>query len=190
MIKYKEIGITEEQVRMESEIPDDLIDFPYGSIKAVDNISFTVKPGEVFSFNGSVGDISTLSGYKQAYIIQDGKTVLGDGGGVCQVSTTMFRAALDAGLPIVERRAHSYRVGYYEQAAHGSAKPVACILVRRNGCTKSVRCPEQAAHCRSESIADIEQASHIQRIGRRKIVHPVGDHKQSRYRRPKPVRHV
>jgi len=41
--------------------------------------------------------------------------VLGDGGGVCQVSTTLFRALLDAGLPIIERRAHSYRVSYYEQ---------------------------------------------------------------------------
>jgi len=40
---------------------------------------------------------------------------LGDGGGVCQVSTTLFRALLDAGLPITERQAHAYRVGYYEQ---------------------------------------------------------------------------
>lgn len=76
-----------------------------------------VKPGEVFSFNQVLGDVSEYTGYKQAYIIKDGKTVLGDGGGVCQVSTTMFRAVLDAGLPIVERRAHSYRVGYYEQGS-------------------------------------------------------------------------
>lgn len=74
-----------------------------------------VKPGEIFSFNNTLGDISAYTGYKQAYIIKDGQTVLGDGGGVCQVSTTFFRAVLDAGLPVVERRAHSYRVGYYEQ---------------------------------------------------------------------------
>ncbi len=74
-----------------------------------------VAPGEVFSFNETIGDISVYTGYKQAYVIMSGKTVLGDGGGVCQVSTTMFRAALDAGLPIVERSPHSYRVGYYEQ---------------------------------------------------------------------------
>jgi len=74
-----------------------------------------IGPNEVFSFNDIVGDISVLTGYQQAYIIKDGATVLGDGGGVCQVSTTLFRAALDAGLPIVERRAHSYRVSYYEQ---------------------------------------------------------------------------
>lgn len=74
-----------------------------------------VAPNEVFSFNNVIGDISALTGYKSAYVIKDGKTVLGDGGGVCQVSTTLFRAILNAGLPIIERRAHSYRVGYYEQ---------------------------------------------------------------------------
>src|SRR3989344_2994323 len=74
-----------------------------------------VAPEEVFSFNDTLGDVSGYTGYKQAYIIKDGKTILGDGGGVCQVSTTLFRAALAAGLPIVERRAHSYRVSYYEQ---------------------------------------------------------------------------
>jgi len=74
-----------------------------------------IRPGDVFSFNSALGDVSKFTGYKEAYVIKDGKTVLGDGGGVCQVSTTLFRAALNAGLPIIERRAHSYRVGYYEQ---------------------------------------------------------------------------
>lgn len=74
-----------------------------------------VAPGEEFSFNQAVGEISSNTGYKSAYIISGGKTVLGDGGGVCQVSTTTFRAALNAGLPITERKAHAYRVGYYEQ---------------------------------------------------------------------------
>lgn len=74
-----------------------------------------IKNGDVFSFDQSVGDISSLTGYKQAYVIDNGKTELGDGGGVCQVSTTMFRAALNAGLPIVERHQHAYRVGYYEE---------------------------------------------------------------------------
>ncbi len=74
-----------------------------------------VAPGQEFSFNQAVGDISRLTGFKSAYIIKEGKTILGDGGGVCQVSTTVFRAALNAGLPITERWAHAYRVGYYEQ---------------------------------------------------------------------------
>ncbi len=79
-----------------------------------------IKPGETFSFNGAVGDISAATGYQSAYIIKEGRTVLGDGGGVCQVSTTLFRAALAAGLPIVERHAHAYRVHYYEE---GGFKP-------------------------------------------------------------------
>jgi vancomycin resistance protein YoaR len=74
-----------------------------------------VKPGDTFSFNENLGDVSAFTGYAQAYIISGGKTVLGDGGGVCQVSTTLFRALLNAGLPITERQAHAYRVGYYEQ---------------------------------------------------------------------------
>ena len=74
-----------------------------------------VKPGDTFSFNQTLGDVSKFTGYQQAYIISNGRTVLGDGGGVCQVSTTLFRAALNAGLPIIERVAHAYRVGYYEQ---------------------------------------------------------------------------
>ncbi len=74
-----------------------------------------IPPGEIFSFNNTVGEISGATGYKQAYVINNGKTVLDDGGGVCQVSTTIFRAALNAGLPIIARTAHAYRVGYYEQ---------------------------------------------------------------------------
>jgi len=73
-----------------------------------------ISPGKVLSFNETVGDISSLTGYQPAYIIKEGKTVLGDGGGVCQVSTTLFRTALNAGLPIIERNAHAYRVSYYE----------------------------------------------------------------------------
>ena len=74
-----------------------------------------VKPGEEFSFDKYLGDVSKATGYATAYVITNGKTVLGDGGGVCQVSTTLFRALLNAGLPITERHAHAYRVGYYEE---------------------------------------------------------------------------
>lgn len=73
-----------------------------------------IPKGEIFSFVRTVGDISAATGYAPAYIIKDGKTILGDGGGICQISTTLFRAALDTGLPIIERHAHAYRVHYYE----------------------------------------------------------------------------
>jgi vancomycin resistance protein YoaR len=76
-----------------------------------------VPPGDTFSFNKTVGEITAATGYQPAYIIQNGRTVLGDGGGVCQVSTTLFRAILNAGLPIEERWAHAYRVHYYEDGS-------------------------------------------------------------------------
>lgn len=76
-----------------------------------------IQPDQEFSFNDAVGEITTATGYKQALVILSGKTVLGDGGGVCQVSTTVFRAALNAGLPIVQRTAHAYRVIYYERSS-------------------------------------------------------------------------
>src|SRR5260221_13973766 len=81
--------------------------------KRINNI--LIAPDQIFSFDGIVGDISALNGYQQAYVIDNGKTVLGDGGGVFQVSTTMFRAAMNSGLPIVEIHAHAYRVHYYEE---------------------------------------------------------------------------
>lgn len=76
-----------------------------------------VAPGEEFSFLKTVGPISSFSGFQTAYIISQGRTVLGEGGGVCQTSTTLFRAMLEAGLPVTARYPHAYRVGYYEQDA-------------------------------------------------------------------------
>lgn len=73
-----------------------------------------IPPGQLFSFNESVGEVSARTGYDAAYIISEGRTVLGTGGGLCQVSSTLFRAVLNAGLPIIKRTAHAYRVHYYE----------------------------------------------------------------------------
>ena len=73
-----------------------------------------IPPGQILSYNNVVGEVSRATGFKTAYVIKNGRTVLGDGGGVCQDSTTLFRAALDTGLPIIERKAHAYRVKYYE----------------------------------------------------------------------------
>ncbi|MBN1263392.1 MAG: VanW family protein [Candidatus Pacebacteria bacterium] len=74
-----------------------------------------IAPGQEFSLNQVLGEISETTGYQKAYIIKAGRTVLGDGGGVCQASTTLFRAVLSTGLPVLERHAHAYRVSYYEQ---------------------------------------------------------------------------
>jgi vancomycin resistance protein YoaR len=73
-----------------------------------------VGPGEVFSFNQFLGEVEDAFGYKQSYVIFGDRTVLGPGGGVCQVSTTAFRAAFFGGFPILQRWPHTYRVGWYE----------------------------------------------------------------------------
>ncbi len=75
---------------------------------------YVIQPGETFSFLDVLGPITHKAGYQASLVIWGDKTIWGIGGGVCQVSTTVFRAAFWAGLPIVERNQHSYRVGYYE----------------------------------------------------------------------------
>ncbi len=67
----------------------------------------------------ALGDVSLENGYAEALIIYNGRSITGVGGGVCQVSTTLFRTALYGGYPIVERHEHAYRVFYYEQNATG-----------------------------------------------------------------------
>ncbi len=73
-----------------------------------------IPPDGIFSFNQFLGEVSAEEGYEEAYIIQGNRTAVGIGGGICQVSTTAFRAAFWGGFPIVERWAHGYRVGWYE----------------------------------------------------------------------------
>jgi vancomycin resistance protein YoaR len=81
---------------------------------AANKISSTLlKPGEEFSFVNTLGKVDARNGYLPELVIKGNKTIPEYGGGVCQVSTTLFRAALNAGLPITERRAHSYVVNYY-----------------------------------------------------------------------------
>jgi vancomycin resistance protein YoaR len=82
-----------------------------------------VGPGETFSMGEHLGDVSLDNGFAEALIIYGGRTIKGVGGGVCQVSTTLFRAVFNAGFPIVERTPHAYRVSYYEQSAGGGIDP-------------------------------------------------------------------
>lgn len=75
-----------------------------------------IKPGENFSFITYLGEVSAKTGYLPELVIKEDKTVPEYGGGLCQVSTTFFRTAINAGFPILERTAHEYRVSYYEPA--------------------------------------------------------------------------
>jgi vancomycin resistance protein YoaR len=77
-----------------------------------------IQPGEVFDFNRRVGQITEANGFVDGYIIKNGLLEKDVGGGICQVSTTMFRAAYESGLPIVQRNFHSYRVQYYDPVGY------------------------------------------------------------------------
>ncbi len=82
-----------------------------------------VAPGETFSMGNVLGDVSLENGFAEALIIYGGRTIKGVGGGVCQVSTTLFRTMFFAGYPIVERYSHAYRVSYYEKTASNDIDP-------------------------------------------------------------------
>ncbi len=79
-----------------------------------------IPPNTTFSMGTAMGDISLENGYAEALIIYNGQSITGVGGGVCQVSTTLFHTAYFAGYPIVERHEHAYRVYYYEQTRSGT----------------------------------------------------------------------
>lgn len=72
-----------------------------------------IPPNGIFSFNELVEDVSAANGFEDSLIIWGDRTAVGIGGGVCQVSTTIFRSAYAAGLPIVERYNHGYVVSWY-----------------------------------------------------------------------------
>lgn len=75
-----------------------------------------IEPEQEFSLVGALGTIDASTGYLPELVIKGNKTVPEYGGGLCQIGTTAFRVALDAGLPITARSPHSYRVSYYEPA--------------------------------------------------------------------------
>lgn len=76
-------------------------------------VGVVIPPAGVFSFNQYVGDVTAANGFEDALVIQGDTTAVGVGGGICQVSTTVFRAAWLGGFPIVERWNHGYVVRWY-----------------------------------------------------------------------------
>ncbi|MFA6146194.1 MAG: VanW family protein [Patescibacteria group bacterium] len=75
-----------------------------------------IKPEEEFSIINAIGPVDKEAGFFPELVIKGDRTVPEYGGGLCQLGTTMFRVALNAGLPITQRSPHSYRVVYYEPA--------------------------------------------------------------------------
>jgi vancomycin resistance protein YoaR len=72
-----------------------------------------IAPGATFSFNGATGERTAEKGFLQAPVIINGEVQTGLGGGICQVSTTVFNAAYEAGLPITERTNHALYISHY-----------------------------------------------------------------------------
>jgi len=72
-----------------------------------------IQPGAEFSFNDNLGEVDAAHGFLPELVIKADGVKPEYGGGLCQVSTTTFRAAMNAGLPITQRRNHSFAVAYY-----------------------------------------------------------------------------
>ena len=72
-----------------------------------------IVPNETFSFVKILGPVNEETGYKEELVIKNNETIPEFGGGICQVSTTLFRSAVNTGLEITERRHHAYPVQYY-----------------------------------------------------------------------------
>ena len=115
-------GITAEELGI-TELVSERTTWFYGSSSerkhniarsAANFYGIVIAPGEEFSFNKYLGDISEEDGYKPALIIYGGQTIEGLGGGVCQVSTTLFQAVFWGGYDLGSRLPHAYRVGYYD----------------------------------------------------------------------------
>jgi len=93
--------------------PNRMFNITYGTEKYN---GLLIEPGVEFSFNDVLGPVDAGSGFKPEKVIKKDKLELEYGGGICQVSTTFYRAVLQAGLPITERKPHSWKVSYYSQS--------------------------------------------------------------------------
>lgn len=73
-----------------------------------------IEPGAEFSFNNTVGQRTAEKGYQEAAILIDGERDHATGGGICQISSTLYNAAASAGMEILERHSHTNEVHYVE----------------------------------------------------------------------------
>lgn len=105
----------------------------------------TIAPGEVLSFNACAGARTKRNGYRAAPVILEGEYVTGVGGGVCQVSTTLYNAALLAGLTVAEYHPHSLAVGYVPPSRDAMVSGSSCDLKVKNATARPVRIVARAA---------------------------------------------
>ena len=124
IIDYVEPGLTLakfEELDIRDLLAEGESDFAGSSNSRIHNIRMSsakyngllIPPGKIFSFNEILGEINAKSGYLPELVIKNKKIVPEYGGGICQVSSTLYKAALRAGFEIVERRSHSVTIRYY-----------------------------------------------------------------------------
>lgn len=112
---YRELGLETHLAMGSSSFAGSSWERATNVAVACDHISYKlVAPGELFSFNELIGPISVDNGYVAGTIISGDWTTTDIGGGVCQVSTTVFRAAATAGFQFTEWNPHTWRLGFYE----------------------------------------------------------------------------
>lgn len=129
-------------------------------------------PGDIFSYNQTVGPRTLREGFRRAPVIVNGELVPGDGGGVCQVSSTMYMAALQAGLQIVQRNKHAFPIGYAPAGLDATVVYGVLDLRFRNNTDYPVAIVAQAKRGRMiVRIFGAEEAKHKVRIQR--VVHSV-----------------
>lgn len=125
-IKVKKPEVTEDSLNnlgIKELLSEGYSTFPGSSRARLTNVRIgaaryngvLLKPDQVFSFGALLGDVGPAQGYEPSLVIIGTKEEKQYGGGLCQVSSTAFRAALNAGLPIVERVNHSFAVDFYTQ---------------------------------------------------------------------------
>lgn len=144
----------------------------YNIRKAAQSIDGVVLlPGDVFSYNEVVGPRTLREGFRRAPVIVRGELVPGDGGGVCQVSTTLYIAALQAGLQIVQRSKHAFPIGYAPPGLdatvvygaidlrfrNNTPSPIA-LVARAQGGRMTVRVLGDSAHKRTARIERVVHA--------------------------------
>ncbi|MGB1254150.1 MAG: VanW family protein, partial [Candidatus Promineifilaceae bacterium] len=124
-VKAADLGITEllssETTYFYDSSPERKHNIQLGATKFH---GLVLVPGEEFSFNQYLGEISKEAGFQDGLVIIGGRTQSGIGGGICQVSTTLFQTVFWSGLAVGARNQHGYRVPYYEMAPGNSTKPL------------------------------------------------------------------
>ena len=120
-----------------------------------------LAPGQVFSYNGVVGERTVSKGYKNAKIFENGRVVDGLAGGICQVSTTIYNAALYSNMGIVERKNHSFPVAYAPMGQDATVVMGAIDFKFKNTMNNPVKitCSIQGGNC-TVSILGIKEKNY------------------------------